>query len=149
MEMIGNELYIHREPKQLGKMRKKIKGFVKEMASLKDQLEKLEQRQALEEDWGDDGKDDGSKPAELHVPFEKFNPVCMICMNYFQSKDMVRTIAHAEADKEQCGHCFHAACIDKWLSPQHHSDSTLDDVEVRQADFCPVCMAKVDREVWA
>ena len=152
-------MFLQREPKNLKRFRKKLAAHLKHIKTTKGLLEKASGRLQIESEWNDmDNKDeDGEEgktgkdgePEELHAEFEKFNPKCMICFNKFVSSDMVRTIGHADADREQCGHCFHAACIDKWLSPQISQESAQDDTVVRTPDFCPVCYVKVDPEVWA
>ncbi|KAK0105963.1 hypothetical protein DL98DRAFT_522183 [Cadophora sp. DSE1049] len=46
-------------------------------------------------------------------------PICAICLDKIQGKDMVRVLG--------CSHVFHAACLERWYSRRH--------------DLCPLCRA--------
>ncbi|SPQ98553.1 unnamed protein product (mitochondrion) [Plasmodiophora brassicae] len=51
---------------------------------------------------------------------------CAICLDDFVAGDLCK-------DMPNCGHCFHAACVDRWL-PAHPS--------------CPVCRTTVNQVAW-
>ena len=58
-------------------------------------------------------------PAQ-EIQVEKLNETCSVCLNTFQEKATIRTLA--------CGHTFHMDCIDRWMVG-------------KEEPTCPTCRA--------
>ncbi|XP_072987312.1 brassinosteroid-responsive RING protein 1-like [Typha latifolia] len=61
------------------------------------------------------------------VEFKRFStggeePTCVVCMGELEEKDKVRELGN-------CGHVFHAVCIDKWVDMGHVT--------------CPLCRSQL------